>query len=82
MVIFPQKRETPMSASLGDEFKPGKKVPQSGIYDVLHDNEHRQKHQVTCIYGEHFPPCNHCGKGVTFRLARMAIHVINHENFK
>lgn len=71
-----------MTASVGDTFKPGQKVPQSGIYDVLHDPVHAQKHQVTCVYGEPFPPCNHCGSNVRFRLAFKAIHVTNHDHFK
>jgi hypothetical protein len=71
-----------MSANVGDEFKPGEKVPQSGIYDVLHDRNHYQRHQVTCVHGEPFPPCNHCGNGVRFRLAVKAMHISNHEHFK
>jgi hypothetical protein len=71
-----------MSANVGDVFKPGQKVPQSGIYDVIHDPQHTQKHQVTCVHGEPFPPCNHCGQHVRFRLAIAAIHVKNHEHFK
>ena len=68
--------------SIGDIFKPGELVDASGIYNVIHDAEHRQRHQVTCIYGRRFPPCNHCGGSVRFRLAVKAIHVGSHESFK
>jgi hypothetical protein len=68
-------------ASIGDTFKPGDKVSVSGIYDVLHDHTH-SNHQVTCVYGEPFPPCRNCGKEVRFRLAIAAIHVKSHDNFK
>jgi hypothetical protein len=70
-----------MAASIGDTFKPGQKVEASGIYDVIHDPAH-DKHQVTCVYGDSFPPCNHCGHHVRFRLAVAATHVNNHEHFK
>jgi hypothetical protein len=73
-----------MSANVGDIFKPGQKVPASGIYDVLHDPNH-DRHQVTCVYGEPFPPCNHCGGGgekVRFKLTVAATHVKNHDHFK
>ena len=71
-----------MSINVGDEFSPGEKVQQSGIYDVLHDSNHRQRHQVTCVHGEPFPPCNHCGHNVRFRLAVKAMHIANHEDFR
>jgi hypothetical protein len=32
--------------------------------------------------GEPFPPCNGCGAGVRFALARAAHHIVNHEHFK
>lgn len=69
-------------AEIGEVFKPGEKVPHSGIYDVIHDTEHHDRHQVTCIYDEPFPPCNHCGHHVRFRLAIKALHLTHHEHFK
>jgi hypothetical protein len=71
-----------MGATVGDTFKPGQKVSQSGIYDVLHDKAHTMQHQVTCVYGEPFPPCRTCLYGVQFRLAIPAIHVKAHAQFK
>lgn len=71
-----------MSANVGDEFKPGQKCPQSGIYRVVHDKNHASPHEVTCVYGETFPPCRNCGSGVRFVLVRAAKHLTNHELFK
>jgi hypothetical protein len=67
-------------ATIGDTFKPGDKVPNSGIYEALHDRTH-PNHQVTCFFEEPFPPCNQCGHEVRFRLAVAAVHVRSHENF-
>ena len=40
--------------------KPGNVVPESGIYKVTHDPKHAGSHQVTCVEGDKFPPCNGC----------------------
>jgi hypothetical protein len=37
---------------------------------------------VTCVYGEHFPPCNHCGHHPRFQLVRYAQHITTHDHFK
>jgi hypothetical protein len=71
-----------MAANVGELFKPGQKVPQSGIYLVTHDNYHTAEHEVTCVYGETFPPCSHCGDHPRFKLVRLAQHVKNNEHFK
>ena len=71
-----------MVAGIGAQFRPGEKVSNSGIYDVLHDQGHHQQHQVTCVYSEPFPPCRYCGDEVRFRLAIPAIHVKSHEQFR
>lgn len=63
-------------------YKPGQQVPRSGIYKVVHDRVHYDVHEVTCVFGEHFPPCNHCGDHPRFQLVRYAQHVKTHEHFK
>ena len=68
-------------AAIGDTFKPGDKVPHSGIYRVVHDPEHSQPHEVTCVFGAPFPPCRGCHHP-RFVLVRAAIHVSSHEHFK
>lgn len=71
-----------MSASIGDTYKPGQICEQSGIYTVIHDSVHHASHDVTCVYGKQFPPCNHCGHSVRFKLKIAAVHLSNHDLFK
>jgi hypothetical protein len=63
-------------------YKPGDKVPASGIYKVIHDKNHAQEHEVTAVFGEPFPPCNGCGANPRFTLVRAAHHINNHEHLK
>jgi hypothetical protein len=67
---------------MAKEYKPGQICDASGIYKVNHDRNHAQEHEVTCVKGEPFPPCNHCGHHPTFTLVHAAHHVKNHEHFK
>jgi hypothetical protein len=69
-------------ASIGDVFKPGDKVPHSGIYQVTHDRNHSDSHEVTCVFGKIFPPCKGCGQHPRFKLVRAAHHVDTQLNFK
>ena len=69
-------------AEIGEVFRIGQKAPHSGIYDVLHDRHHPQKHQVTCVHNESFPPCHGCGDEVRFRLAVKALHISQDPEFK
>ena len=52
-------------------FLPGERVPQSGIYRVLH-NSHRLMHESALRAEEIFPCCKHCGRHVRFELIRAA----------
>jgi hypothetical protein len=56
----------------------GSIVPESDIYEVIHHDQHAQRHQVTCIKGRRFPPCRKCGENVEFRLIKAAIHIEDH----
>ena len=67
---------------MADQFKPGDKVPKSGIYKVVHDGVHKDEHEVTAVLDEPFPPCNHCGHHPRFTLIRAANHLSHHEHFK
>lgn len=64
-----------------EEYYPGQKVPRSGIYAVTHDL-HAERHEVTCVMNESFPPCRACGNQARFVLIRAAHHIGNHEHFK
>jgi hypothetical protein len=62
-------------------YKPGEKVPTSGIYKVVHDVKHHEEHEVTAVADEVFPPCNHCGNHPRFALVYAAHHISRHKNF-
>jgi hypothetical protein len=68
-------------ADIGDSFRPGEKVPNSGVYAVTHDKKHNKKHDVTCIKGKTFPPCAECGAGAQFVLRNKARHIVDHALF-
>jgi hypothetical protein len=68
-------------AAMADDYKPGDKVPRSGIYLVTHDRNHTQPHEVTCVYGKTFPPCGSC-QHPRFELVRAAQHIEANEHFK
>jgi hypothetical protein len=71
-----------MAASVGDQFKPGDECARSGIYRVVHDDEHTKEHEVTVVYGKTFPPCNHCGHHPRFILEKGAQHIDHNDWFK
>ncbi|HTC92879.1 MAG TPA: hypothetical protein VK699_05450 [Terriglobales bacterium] len=48
-------------------FRPGEKVPASGIYAALHSG-HRFSHEVILLRQHEFPRCSHCGTRVSFEL--------------
>lgn len=70
-----------MAASTGDVFKPGQTVEASGVYTVVHDRNHLQSHDVTCVYGKPFPPCRGCGSSVRFRAKCLAQHIASNDSF-
>jgi hypothetical protein len=55
-----------------ERFRTGTRVPESGIYRVIH-YQHRPSHGVTLLQGSSFPPCRECGDHVWFELLR-AVH--------
>jgi YjzC-like protein len=67
MMPSPESSEERMA----QEFKPGDKVPSSGVYRVLH-KDHREEHDATLREGELFPNCSVCDEGVRFRLVQSA----------
>jgi hypothetical protein len=57
--------------------KPGQIVLTSGIYTVVHDPHHAERHEVTAVKGDHFPTCRGC-ESPRFVLARAAMHLSEH----
>ena len=60
----------------------GEVVRQSGIYEVIHDRDHREVHEVVMISGEHFPDCDTCKEKVRFHLVRTAPYIFQDEDFE
>jgi hypothetical protein len=53
------------------QFQCGDKIPESGIYRVVHRN-HRLPHEVTLLRDQLFPRCAKCEDSVYFELVRSA----------
>jgi hypothetical protein len=52
-----------------ERFKPGQRVPRSGVYRVYHDS-HRLMHETALLIAELFPSCKRCNNSVRFELVR------------
>jgi hypothetical protein len=70
-----------MAPSIGQNFKPGDKVEVSGLYEVVHEPKHTQRHEILCIDGNTFPSCGGCDYP-RFRLIRAAQPVEVNEHFR
>lgn len=66
----------------GRSYKPGDTVRQSGIYEVIHETEHRTAHDVVMISGDAFPICETCDQNVRFRLVRTAPYIFQDQDFE
>lgn len=66
----------------GRRHRSGEVVRQSGIYEVIHDRNHREAHEVVMISGECFPDCETCKEKVGFRLVRTAPYIFQDEDFE
>ena len=60
----------------------GDTVRLSGIYEVIHDRNHRGAHEVVMISGERFPDCETCKDKVRFRLVRTAPYIFQDDDFE
>lgn len=66
----------------GDVFPAGALVRESGIYEVLHDSEHRPAHEVVMIAEDLFPYCDVCQGKVRYRVIRTAPYIFSDEDFE
>ncbi len=62
-------------------FLPGQPVIESGIYEVIHDKDHRQAHEAVMYRADLFPVCDQCGMKVRFKLIRSAPYIFDDEDF-
>lgn len=66
----------------GHMYRAGDVVHQSGIYEAIHEGEHRPAHDVVMIASDLFPPCDTCSDRVRFRLVRTAPYIFSDEDFE
>ncbi len=66
----------------GHMYRAGDVVKQSGIYEAIHEGEHRPAHDVVMIASDLFPPCDTCSDRVRFRLVRTAPYIFTDEDFE
>lgn len=59
---------------LQDRFKPGERVPETGVYQVFH-RRHRPSHESSLLQGEEFPRCKKCGDHVRFELVLASVQL-------
>jgi len=68
-------------AKHGKVFLPGEPIPETGIYEVIHDRGHRASHEVVMHSRDLFPPCDQCDARVRFKLVRTAPYIFEDEDF-
>src|SRR6266704_153301 len=84
----PGKNDSPSSSRRrsrrgdGRSFKAGDTVRQSGIYEIIHERDHRTAHEVVMVSGETFPACETCKDRVRFRVIRTAPYIFQDEDFE
>ncbi len=66
----------------GEIFTAGSAVRESGIYEVLHDDNHRTSHEVVMIADDLFPTCDTCDNRVRYRVLRTAPYIFSDEDFE
>lgn len=66
----------------GEIFIAGSPVRESGIYEVLHDANHRSAHEVVMIANDLFPACDVCDNRVRYRVLRTAPYIFSDEDFE
>ena len=59
----------------------GETIPESGIYEVMHENAHRASHESVLVKGDRFPYCDTCDERVRFRVVRTAPYIFHDDDF-
>lgn len=95
-VALPHDRRTPMlheggphkpskPRSRGEHrafFSAGEIIPESGIYEVVHEHGHRAAHESVLVKGDSFPHCDTCREHVRFRVVRTAPYIFDDGDFE
>jgi hypothetical protein len=56
-------------------------IPESGIYEVIHEHGHRASHESVLVKGDAFPDCETCHAQVRFRVVRVAPYIFDDQDF-
>ena len=59
----------------------GEIIPESGIYEVMHEENHRATHESVLVKGDKFPLCDTCDARVRFRVVRTAPYIFHDGDF-
>ncbi len=59
----------------------GETIPESGIYEVIHQDNHREVHESVLVKGDPFPHCDTCENRVRFRVVRTAPYIFHDNDF-
>ena len=62
-------------------FAAGEIIPESGIYEVIHEHAHRTTHESVLVKGDRFPDCDTCHAQVRFRVVRVAPYIFDDQDF-
>jgi hypothetical protein len=63
-------------------FHAGEIVKESGIYKVIHHQEHRLPHEVIMQRDDFFPSCDQCHEEVRFAVVHIAPYIFHDDDFK
>jgi hypothetical protein len=63
-------------------FIAGQVIPDSGIYEVIHEGDHRPRHDSVLVKGDRFPFCETCNERVRFRVLRTAPYIFHDPDFE
>lgn len=65
-----------------ESLRAGDRVPESGIYDVIHRSCPSQVIQALFLRGEVLPECRFCGHKVRFQLNQPMPHISEDLDFR
>ena len=68
--------------TMADQYKPGDRVPRSGIYRVIHDPVHCQEHEVTCVHMKNSRRAMTAEAAFALNSQGAAAHIEGHKQFK
>jgi hypothetical protein len=63
-------------------YRAGEMVRESGIYEAIHEGEHRGAHEVVLIESDLFPPCDTRSDQIRFRMLRTAPYIFTDADFE